>query len=545
MAKLLLHHGEARAALARGVEQLALAVVGTLGPKGTNAIIDRPIGTPIVSRDGVSIAAEIELPDRFENLGAQVVREVSAQTNVIAGDGTTTATALANALIQAGVPLVAAGHKAVDIVAGMDQACTAVVAALRTRARPLRDGELRHVADVAATDPALGRMVAEALERVGDQGVINVEYGPSGAPTRLDVQEGLVLDRGFISHHMATDSSSLIADLENPAILLTDHRVPAPGPVLRVLDLLRPSGRPLLLIAEEVAPEVVAALMQARAQGAGVAVAINPPEFGHWRKAMMEDIGIMTGGRVVARDLGGRLEDVTLDDLGAAAAARVASAATALIQCQGNPAAIEGRRALVQKLWEDAPENIERDKLAERLAKLTRGTATIWAGGATPVEQKRTAQLLEDSLNAARAARAAGVVAGGGAALAQIAPTLDRLVAETAGGAHEGVRLVQDAIGQPLAIIAANAGADGAAVLARVKAEADGIGFDARRGEYADMFAVGVIDPVKVTCTALENAVSVAKLILTTHILVVDLPEGVDPTAGPARGGGAERYGLT
>lgn len=543
MAKRLLHHAEARAALARGVEQLSLAVVGTLGPKGTNAIIDRPIGTPIVSRDGVSIAAEIELPCRFENLGAQVVREVSAQTNEIAGDGTTTATALANALVQAGVPLVAADHAGVDLVAGMDRACETVVAALRASARPLRQGELRQVADIAATDPKLGRLVAEAVERVGDQGVVNVEYGLPGEPTRLEVEEGLVFDRGFISHHMATDSTRLIAELEHPALLLTDHRVPAAEPILRILDLLRPSGRPLLLVADEVAPEVIAALMQARLKDGGTAVAINPPEYGHWRKAMLEDLGIMTGARVIARDLGGRIDDLTLDDLGSAASARISASTTVIIQCHGDPAAIEGRRALVQKLWEDAPQNIERDKLAERLAKLTRGTALILAGGATPVEQKRTAQLLEDSLNAARAARAEGVVAGGGTALAQIASALDGLIAETSGGEREGVRLVQAAIGQPLAIIAGNAGANGAQVLAKVAGEAVGIGFDARTGCFRDMFEAGVIDPVKVTYTALENAVSVAKLILTTHTLIVDLPEGVDPTAGPARGGGAEIYG--
>ena len=543
MPKMLIHHGEARAALARGVEQLSLAVVATLGPKGTNVIIDRPIGTPLISRDGVSIAAEIELPCRFENLGAQVVREVSAQTNEIAGDGTTTATALANALVQAGVPLVAANHTAVDVVAGMDRACEVVVAGLRARARPLRQGELRQVANIAATDPKLGGLVADALERVGDQGVVNVEYGLPGEPTRLEVEEGLVFDRGFISHHMATDPNSLIAELEHPALLLTDHRVPAAEPILRILDLLRPSGRPLLLVADEVAPDAIAAIMQTRLKGGGTAVAINPPEYGHWRKAMLEDLGIMTGARVIARDLGGRIEDVTLDDLGSAARARISASTTAIMQCHGDPAAIEARRALVQRLWEEAPQNIERDKLAERLAKLTRGTALILAGGATPVEQKRTAQLLEDSLNAARAARAEGVVAGGGTALAQIASTLDGLIAETRGGEREGVRLVQAAIGQPLAIIASNAGANGAEILARVIGEASGIGFDARTGRFGDMFEAGVIDPVKVTYTALENAVSVAKLILTTHTLIVDLPEGVDPTAGPARGGGAELYG--
>ncbi|QQO23829.1 chaperonin GroEL [Bradyrhizobium diazoefficiens] len=545
MAKIMLYDAEARAALARGVDQLARAVVGTLGPKGTNVIMDRPIGTPLVSRDGVSIAAEIELPCRFENLGAQVVREVSAQTSEIAGDGTTTATALANALVQDGVKLVEHKHKAVDVVAGLDHARDLVIKALREGSRPLRQGELRMVASVAATETSLGELIAQALDRVGIEGVVHVEYALPGSPTRLEVDEGLVLDRGFVSHHMATDSSSLAAELDNPAILLTDHKVPSAEPILRILDQLKESGRQLLLVADEIAPEVIAAVMQARLQGRGTVVAINPPEFGHWRKAMMEDLAIMTGGRVIARDLGARIEEVTIADLGNATRARVSASATVILGGNGDKAAIDGRRQLVQKLLDEAPQNIERDKLADRLAKLTRGTALLLAGGATPVEQKRTAQLLEDGLNAARAARGEGVVAGGGTALAQVAARLDPLVDQEVDGAQAGAMLVRDAIKRPLAIIAGNAGQDGAMIVTRVVAEQPGTGFDARSGRFTDMFEAGVIDPVKVTCAALENAVSVAKLILTTHSLVVDLPEGVDPTAGAARGGGAEVYGRS
>ncbi|TNE41669.1 MAG: chaperonin GroEL [Sphingomonadales bacterium] len=545
MAKIMLYDGEARAALARGVDKLSRAVVGTLGPKGTNAIIDRPIGTPLVSRDGVSIAAEIELPCRFENLGAQVVREVSMQTNEIAGDGTTTATALANALVQGGVPLVASEHKAVDVIAGMDRACQELTQALRTMARPARQGELRMVANVAATDEALGELIAEAVERVGPEGVINVEYALPGTPTRLEVDEGVVLDRGFVSHHMATDASSLAAELSEPAILLTDHKIPSADAVLALLDQLKSSGRPLLLVADEIAPEAVAAMMQARAQGRGTIVAINPPEFGHWRKAMMEDLGIMTGARVIARDLGGRIEEATLDDLGAAVYARISASATVIQGPMGDETAIAGRRRLVQKLWDEAPQNIERDKYAERLAKLTRGTALLLAGGATPVEQKRTAQLLEDGLNATRAARDEGIVPGGGTALTQLSSRLAPLAAEYEGGMRTGIELVQKSVKQPLAIIAGNAGQDADSVVSQVAAAEPAIGFDARNGTFGDMFAAGVIDPVRVTCAALANAVSVAKLILTTHSLVVDLPEDFDPTAGPARGGGAEVYGRT
>jgi len=545
MAKIMLYDGEARAALARGVDKLSRAVVGTLGPKGTNTIIDRPIGTPMVSRDGVSIAAEIELPCRFENLGAQVVREVSMQTNEVAGDGTTTATALANALVQRGVPLVENDHKAVDVVAGMERACDALIRALRDLARPVRQGELRMVANVASTDEALGALIAEAVERVGPEGVIDVEYALPGTPTRLVVDEGVVLDRGFVSHHMATDASSLAAELTDPAILLTDHKIPSADAVLALLDQLKASGRPLLVVADEISPEAVAAMMQARAQGRGTVVAINPPEFGHWRKAMMEDLGIMTGARVIARDLGGRIEEATLDDLGSAASARITSSSTVIQGPQGDELAIAGRRQLVQKLWDEAPQNIERDKYAERLAKLTRGTALLLAGGATPVEQKRTAQLLEDGLNATRAARDEGVVPGGGTALAQVSSRLDSVAEQYEGGERLGIELVRQSVRQPLAIIAGNAGQDADRVIATVASADPAIGFEARSGIFTDMFAAGVIDPVRVTCAALTNAVSVAKLILTTHSLVVDLPEDFDPTAGPARGGGAEVYGRT
>ncbi|KAA0596394.1 chaperonin GroEL [Azospirillum lipoferum] len=546
MPKMMLHRAEARAALARGVGKLALAVRGTLGPKGTNAIIDRPIGTPMISRDGVSIAAEIELPCRFENMGAQVVREVSKQTNDVAGDGTTTATVLADALIQDGVAVLADGHGSVELVEGMERACGFVVDRLRQMARPLEShARLEQVATVAATDPTLGRLVADALRRVGMEGVIDIEYGQPGAPTALHVLEGMVLDRGFLSHHMATEPTGQTAVLERPYILMTDHKITDPAPILRLADRIAAGHRPLLIMADNVAPEVVAALMELRRDGRATVVAINPPEFGHWRQAMMEDIAILTGGRVIARDLGGRLDGVTAEDLGGADRIEVSAGRTTLLRGHGNPDALAARRALVQRQWEEAPPNIERDKLSQRLAKLTHGTALIEVGGATPVEQKRTAQLLEDSLAAARAALAEGVVPGGGTALARVAPLLDRLAADVGEGEHAGIKLVQRAMVQPLVCIAENGGLDGAGVAARIAELPDGSGFDARTGRFGDLFAAGIIDPVKVTTLALLNAVSVAKLVLTTHTLIADIPDDVDPTAGPARGGGMERYGRT
>ncbi|NYZ13904.1 molecular chaperone GroEL [Azospirillum sp. RWY-5-1] len=543
MAKMMLHHAEARAALGRGVEKLALAVRGTLGPKGTNAIIDRPVGTPLVSRDGVSIASEIELPCRFENMGAQVVREVSRQTNDVAGDGTTTATVLADALVRDGIGVLADGCSPVELAAGMDRACAFVVERLRAGARPLHRDGLEQVATVAATEPALGRLVADALRRVGPEGVIDIDYGLPGTPTALSVMEGMVLDRGFLSHHMATEPTGRMAVLERPRILLTDHKVTGPDAILALLDRVGRDGRPLLVVADAVAPEVVAAIMGLRRDGRGVVVAINPPEFGHWRQVMLEDIAILTGGRVIARDLGGRLEAVTAADLGSADRIEVTASATTILRGHGEPESVRARRSLVQRQWEEAPPNIERDKLAQRLAKLTHGTALIQTGGATPVEQKRTAQLLEDSLAAARAALEEGVVPGGGTALARLVPALDALAEEAPDGERTGIRLVQRAMVQPLSCIAANAGQDGAAVVARVAGLPDGTGFDARAGRFCDLFAAGIIDPVKVTRLALENAVSVAKLILTTHTLIADLPEEGDPTAGPARGGGAETFG--
>ncbi len=543
MPKMMLHRAEARAALARGVGKLALAVRGTLGPKGTNAIIDRPIGTPMISRDGVSIAAEIELPCRFENMGAQVVREVSKQTNDVAGDGTTTATVLADALIQDGVAVLADGHGSVELVEGMERACGFVLDRLRGMARPLTgDAQLEQVATVAATDPALGRLVADALRRVGMAGVIDIEYGQPGAATALHVLEGMVLDRGFLSHHMATEPTGQTAVLERPRIMLTDLKITDAEPLLRLIDRIA-DKRPLLIVADSVAPEVVAALMALRRDGCATVVAINPPEFGHWRTATMEDIAILTGGRVIARDLGGRLDGVMVEDLGGADRIEVSAGRTTLLRGHGDPDALAARRAQVQRQWEEAPPNIERDKLSQRLAKLTHGTALIEVGGATPVEQKRMAQLLEDSLAAARAALAEGVLPGGGTALARVAPLLDRLAEDVGEGERAGIRLVQRAMLQPLVCIAENGGLDGAGIAARLAELPDGAGFDARTGRFGDLFAAGIIDPAKVTTLALLNAVSVAKLVLTTHTLVADIPDDVDPTAGPARGGGMERYG--
>jgi len=542
MPKIMLHDEAARAALGRGVAQLARAVRGTLGPRGMNAIIDRPIGTPMVSRDGVSIAAEIELPDKFENMGAQILREVSMQTNEIAGDGTTTATVLADALVQQGLARMAAGDNAVDLVHGMEAALENVIESLRALARPLRGtAEIRAVATIAANnDSATGALVAEAIDRAGPQGIVTVQNSAT-VQTLLDVTDGMSFDRGYISHHMVTDVERMEVVLSDPLILMTDLKVTTAQDVEHVRALV-PKGRSLLIIAEEVGPAAVMALLATREDGIPVA-AIHPPDYGHWRKSMLEDIAITTGGRVISRDLGGKIETAMRADLGAAKQVRIGSNMTVISGGAGDPTAIIARRQQVGRQIDIAPNNVDRDKLEQRLARLSGGTATILAGGATPVAQKRHAQLIEDALAAARAAIAEGVVPGGGTALAQIAPALPGKMANLLNGAQVGASLLQGALTAPLAAIAANAGFDGAAMVKRVSGAPLGTGLDARSGNFIAMDEAGIIDPVKVTISALRNAVSVASLILTTHTLIADRPEYVDPTAGPALGGGAEKLG--
>lgn len=540
MPKIMIHNAEARRALARGVWQLAAAVEPTLGPKGMNAMIDRPLGTPMVTRDGVSIASEIELFDRFENMGAQVVREVSMQTNEVAGDGTTTAIVLANALVQKGVEASEKGAKTVDLCRGIDLAVAAVVDALRTSARPAKNGALASVATIAATEPKLGALVAEAFERVGADGVITTDFSVT-TETLLDVVEGMSFDRGYLSHHMVTDQEKMEAILERPLILMTDLKIKDPAALDAVRRIAEAEGRPLVVIADEVAPEVVVGLLGK--DGPGRYLVVHAPEYGHWRKALMEDLAIVTGGRVIARDLGGRVEDATREDLGGAERVRTSATHTAVLRGEGSPAAITARRAQVQRQHDNAPPNIEQDKLRERLAKLSGGTAVLYAGGVTPVEQKRTIQLIEDSLSAVRAAVEEGVVAGGGTALAQIGPVVDKVIAGVEGDVAEGARLVRAVLTRPLWRIVQNSGGDAEQVVREVSAVNGGHGYNAASGAYQNMYEAGIIDPVRVTCTALVNAASVAKLILTTETLVGDLAEDEDPTAGPALGGGAEKLG--
>jgi chaperonin GroEL len=541
MPKIMIHGNDARRALAHGVQRLSAAVESTLGPMGMNAMIDRPIGTPLISRDGVSIASEIELFDRFENMGAQVVREVSMQTNDVAGDGTTTSIVLANGMIQSGVALIDKGAKPVELCRGIAQAVAATTAALRAAAKPVKDhAVLSAVAKISASNSDLGTLVAEAFRRVGAQGVITTDYG-TGNTSTLEVVDGMSFDRGYISHHMVTDLDAMRAVVLRPYIVLTDIKMKSPDQLETAKRIAAEDGRPLVLISEETSPEVLLTLLGK--DGPGKFLVVHPPEFGHWRRSMMEDLAILTGGKVLARDLGDRLEDITRLEMGSAERVESTNSDTIIVRGNGDPQAIAARRAQVQRLYENAPPNIDKDKLQERLAKLCGGTATILAGGVTPVEQKRTIQLIEDSLNAVRAAAEEGVLVGGGVALARVAPSLAELAKSVKGDVRKGVELVQSVLTLPLARIAFNAGAEPNDVVGKVCALPGDQGYNAATGTYEDLMRSGVIDPVRVTCSALMNAGSVAALILTTETLIADLAEDEDPTAGGALGGGAEKLG--
>ena len=462
------------------------------------------------------------------------------QTNDVAGDGTTTSIVLANGIVQSGVELTARGAKAVDLCQGIERAVDVVLGALQASARPLDDRLMAHVATIASNGPRLGTLVTEAYRAVGPKGVITTDYA-IGLESHLDVVDGMSFERGYISHHLVTDQEMMRAELSNPYILLTDLKLSSPAQIVTARHIAEEDGRPLVLVAEDCSPEVLASLLGPDAPGRFLVV--HPPEYGQWRKAMMEDLAILTGGRVIVRDLGGRLEDVTREDLGGADAVWSTASETTIIRGHGDAAAIAARRAQVQRQLDRAPPNIEQDKLRERLAKLCGGTAVIYAGGATPVEQKRTAQLIDDALNAVGAALEEGVVVGGGVALARAAAALDGPMAAAEGDVRAGMALVQSVLSRPLARIALNAGRDPNEVVRNVSDMPKGHGFDASKGVYCDLVEAGVIDPVRVTVAALRNAASVAALILTTETLIGDQTEEDDPTAGAALGGGAERLG--
>jgi chaperonin GroEL len=538
--KLILYQDEARIALGRGVDKLTRAVRATLGPKGGNTIIDRTIGPPIVSRDGVSIADEIELQDPFENVGAQVVREVARKTSETVGDGTTTATVLANAILQRGLEALAHKANPVDLVRGIESAGEFVIATLQRSARPIAsDKELEAVAAIAAGEDFTGQLVAQAIQKVGAQGVISTEIGQALIST-LEAVEGIAFDRGYLSHYMATNPEKTLATLDKPYLLMTDQRIGSVEQIARIVEAVKGVAGSLLIIAEDITGDVVAALMAASSPDAPI-VAIHPPEYGKWRQSTLEDLAIMTGGRVLARETGGRLETAQLNDLGRAREATVSGQRTVITGGQGDAGEITARRELIGQLLADASEQpTELDKLKERMAKLCGGSAVIRVGGASLSEQRRRSQMIENAINAAHAAVEEGILPGGGTGLMRAVPKLQELIDSASGDVQEGMRIVQRAAAEPLRCIAENCGVDPDETEQRVSKSGPEIGFNARNGTFENLIASGVIDPVRTCCTALRSAISVAGLLLTTNTVIVTRPDYMDVTTSAARGGGME-----
>ena len=536
MAKEILFNEEARRALGRGVDQLANAVKVTLGPKGRNVVLDKKFGSPTITNDGVTIARDIELPDPFENMGAQLVKEVATKTNDVAGDGTTTATVLAQAMIQEGMRNVAAGANPMILKKGIETAVKTLVEEIKKRSIKVSGkAEIAQVASVSAADEEIGGLIAEAMEKVGNDGVITVEES-KGLQTALNVVEGMQFDRGYISPYMVTDPDRMEAVMDNPYILITDRKISAIADMLPTLEKVVKVGKELLIIAEDVEGEALATLVVNRLRGTFKAVAVKAPGFGDRRKAMLEDIAILTGGTVITEDMGRKLDSVELEDLGTARQVRITKDETTIIDGAGNKDVITKRVNQIRAQVEETTSDFDREKLQERLAKLSGGVAVIEVGAATEVEMKDKKLRIEDALNATRAAVEEGIVAGGGTTFIDIIPALNTL--EATGDVQTGINLVKRAVEEPLRQIAYNAGLEGSVVVEKVKNTDAGIGFNALTEEYIDMVKAGIVDPAKVTRSALQNAASIASLVLTTETIVADkVEENAAAPAMPPMGG--------
>ena len=536
MAKEILFNEEARRALGRGVDQLANAVKVTLGPKGRNVVLDKKFGSPTITNDGVTIARDIELPDPFENMGAQLVKEVATKTNDVAGDGTTTATVLAQAMIQEGMRNVAAGANPMILKKGIETAVKTLVEEIKKRSIKVSGkAEIAQVASVSAADEEIGGLIAEAMEKVGNDGVITVEES-KGLQTALNVVEGMQFDRGYISPYMVTDSDRMEAVMDNPFILITDRKISAIADMLPTLEKVVKVGKELLIIAEDVEGEALATLVVNRLRGTFKAVAVKAPGFGDRRKAMLEDIAILTGGTVITEDMGRKLDSVELEDLGTARQVRITKDETTIIDGVGDKEVIAKRVNQIRAQVEETTSEFDREKLQERLAKLSGGVAVIEVGAATEVEMKDKKLRIEDALNATRAAVEEGIVAGGGTTFIDIIPALNTL--EATGDVQTGINLVKRAVEEPLRQIAYNAGLEGSVVVEKVKNTDSGIGFNALTEEYIDMVKAGIVDPAKVTRSALQNAASIASLVLTTETIVADkVEENAAVPAMPPMGG--------
>ncbi|WP_313969858.1 chaperonin GroEL [uncultured Streptococcus sp.] len=527
MSKEIKFSSDARSAMVRGVDILADTVKVTLGPKGRNVVLEKSFGSPLITNDGVTIAKEIELEDHFENMGAKLVSEVASKTNDIAGDGTTTATVLTQAIVREGIKNVTAGANPIGIRRGIETAVAAAVEALKNNAIPVANKEaIAQVAAVSSRSEKVGEYISEAMEKVGKDGVITIEES-RGMETELEVVEGMQFDRGYLSQYMVTDSEKMVADLENPYILITDKKISNIQEILPLLESILQSNRPLLIIADDVDGEALPTLVLNKIRGTFNVVAVKAPGFGDRRKAMLEDIAILTGGTVITEDLGLELKDATIEALGQAVRVTVDKDSTVIVEGAGNPEAISHRVAVIKSQIETTTSEFDREKLQERLAKLSGGVAVIKVGAATETELKEMKLRIEDALNATRAAVEEGIVAGGGTALVNVIPAVANL--ELAGDEATGRNIVLRALEEPVRQIAHNAGFEGSIVIDRLKNAELGTGFNAATGEWVNMIDKGIIDPVKVSRSALQNAASVASLILTTEAVVANKPEPVAP----------------
>ena len=540
MAKEIKYGAEARKALEAGVNQLADTVRVTLGPKGRNVVLAKSYCSPLITNDGVTIAKDIELEDAFENMGAQIVKEVATKTNDVAGDGTTTATVLAQAMINEGMKNLAAGANPIVLRKGMKKACDKAVEAILDMSETISGkDQIARVASISAGDDEVGQMVADAMEKVSKDGVITIEESKS-MKTELDLVEGMQFDRGYISAYMATDMEKMVAELDNPYILITDKKISNIQEILPLLEQIVQSGSKLLIIAEDIEGEALTTLIVNKLRGTFQVVAVKAPGYGDRRKEMLQDIAILTGGKVISEELGYELKDATLDDLGRAKSAKITKENTVIVDGMGAKEDIAGRVNVIKAQLEETTSEFDKEKLQERLAKLAGGVAVIRVGAATETEMKEAKLRMEDALNATRAAVEEGIISGGGSAYIHAAKKVAELVKDLEGDEKTGAKVVLKAMEAPLFHIAANAGLEGSVIINKIKESEVGVGFDAYNETYVNMIEAGIIDPVKVTRSALQNATSVASTMLTTESVVADIKEDTPamPAGGAGMGGG-------
>ena len=535
-AKQIVYGSESRQKMMSGINALADAVKVTLGPKGRNVVLDKKFGSPTITKDGVTVAKEIELKDPLENMGAQMVREVASKTSDVAGDGTTTATVLAQAIYREGAKNVVAGANPMEVKRGIDRAVEVVVEGLKKQSRNVAGDMIAQIGSISANnDPAIGRIIAEAMDKVGKDGVITVEEAKT-LETSLDIVEGMQFDRGYLSPYFVTDPERMEALLENPVILIHEKKISSMKDLLPLLEQVARTGRPLLIVAEDVEGEALATLVVNKLRGTLHAVAVKAPGFGDRRKAMLEDIAVLTGGKAMTEDLGLKLENVRIEDLGKAKKVTIDKDNTTIIEGDGTHKAIEGRVKQIRAQIEDTTSDYDREKLQERLAKLVGGVAVIKVGAATETEMKEKKARVEDAMHATKAAVEEGIVAGGGVALLRTLKNLDTIKVQ--GDQAIGVNIIKRALEEPLRWIAMNAGQEGSIVVQTVKGKKDNEGFNAQNEKYEDLIKAGVIDPTKVVRTALQNAGSIASLLLTTEALIAEIPEDKKEAAMPPGGGG-------